>query len=253
MSPDQSSDDHVDAPIEDEVLLAPDGYVPDGSTTGVLYCHGAGGTARGITDPALVGSYRIAHAIARRYPLLSCELGGPSTWGSDLVIERVGMATNRLQRVHGARRGRLFLVGVSMGNLSAMGWAQRHPDRVAAIVGILPACDLNDLYGNDRFEVAAKIDDAYGRPYVEATDGPDRNPMAFAHRLAGLPTRLYYSTADSAVPADTVTALAVSIGHAASAVPVCELEHSEAAVAAIDPDDILMFLDARDPAREPRD
>jgi pimeloyl-ACP methyl ester carboxylesterase len=253
MNSEQGRGDHVDEPIEDEVLLVPDGYLPDGSTTGVLYCHGAGGTARGITDPALVGSFRLAHAIAGRYPLLSCELGGPSTWGNDLAIERVGIAVDRLQRVHGARAGRVFLVGVSMGNLSAMGWAQRNVDRVAAIVGILPASDLDDLHANDRFEVAAKIDEAYGHPYDEPADGPARNPTAFARRLAGVPARLYYSTGDSAVPPATVIALAEAIGPSATAVAVSDLEHSEAAVAAIDPGDLLAFLDANDPARPRRD
>jgi hypothetical protein len=119
-----------------------------------------------------------------------------------------------------------------MGNLSAMAYARANPTQVAAIAGVIPALDLNDIHANNRGGAAAGVNTAYGGAYVQATHGPTHNPVTYAATLpASLPIAIWTASDDPlCVPATTTTFMTARPGTGNNSVGA--LGHSEASVAA---------------------
>lgn len=233
--------------------MAPSSYRRDGTVRGVVYCHGAGQDAfvpmsRLASGPVgtLFGQQPLICELARNFPVACCDLGGSQTWSSDAAINAVTAAVAWLKdpAKGGAKTDKVYLVGVSMGNLAAMGWARTHVADVAAICSLIPVSDLNDIVANNRGGFAGNVNAALGHVYNEGADGPTRNPTNYGAALAGIPTRLYYAGSDTVVIPSTVTGLATVIGSSATAVSAGALPHGESAIAAIDPTLVTAFLRA---------
>lgn len=165
----------------------------------VVLCHGAQGSTLNATQPAaLPGQFTLAEALwATGVSGINADWGGASTWGNDTTVTRVE-AGRVLMGSYGCDNSKVVLVGISMGFLTAMSYARAHPTRVAGLVGVVPVTNPVDIYSNNRNGFRTEIGTAWGVTYP--TPLPTRaNPSDAANLAitAGLPCRLYYSTADT--------------------------------------------------------
>ena len=154
----------------------------------LVWCHGNNGSA--------TGDYNFYNAelrlLAQRHTVMAADLGG-NTFGNDTGITRVGQAIDRLVALGASEPA--ILVGASMGGAVALNFAVRHPERVAAVAGIIPALTLSVPPGNP---AEAAIDAAYPPAYDPGNPAHlDHDPLAFAGDLpADMPIGIWYSTTD---------------------------------------------------------
>jgi pimeloyl-ACP methyl ester carboxylesterase len=211
-----------------------------GGVRGVVYCHGAARDATSCRDYTNYGTLHLVNALAEHFPVLSVDAGGPLAFGNATAVARVGDAVSHLQGTLNATSGTVLLVGASMGALSCLNYAKAHSEKVAAVVGVIPALDLNDIVVNDRAGLGPSVDAAYGGAYSEATHGATYNPATYAATFT-TPTRLYYASDDTTAIPGAVTAFDTACG-VASAVSLGALGHTEAAIDAAPRDSIVQFL-----------
>lgn len=231
----------------------PYNWAADGTVEGCIYCHGRGqlvsntGTGPGPDDPAATpGTFAIIDAIAKAgIPVLVADLGGATTWGITTVQTRIGQLKTYLQGTIGAKTGKIWLVGTSMGGLSALGYAGQNPTLVSAVVGIGPVSDLQDMVTNNRGGWAAEINAQYSGGYSDATYGLTNNPtkMALNGDYGTMPIKLYYGNTDTTVVPATVTTLASDVGASCTTVALSG-GHAEATWALVPPADVVSFLKA---------
>lgn len=215
----------------------------DGTRRGVIFLHGAGGLETQAIDagsyPNLTG---IIRAIADAgYPVLSARQTGDG-WANDATITKIGLAKTYLQGTLGAKSGKVFLFGGSMGAASAMAYARANPTSIAGLLLMLPVSDLQDFVTNDRGGLASSVNAAYSGGYSNATYGATHNPTTFASSLAGIPVQAWYSTTDTVVIASTVTPVMAAIG----GVDLRALtgSHSDTPFGQVTIPDVLTFLAA---------
>lgn len=224
------------AASEQDVYLSQPGVA---GVRGVIYCHGAGGSATNCRDYTNIGELHLINAIAQQFPVLCVDAGGAQAWGNATAVARVGDAVTYLQGTLGAKSGTVLLVGASMGALTASNYAKANPSKVGCVVGIIPVVDLNDMVTNNRGGLAANINTAYGT-YSEATHGATYNPATYAASFT-TPTRLFYASDDTTAIPGAVTAFDTACA-AASATSLGALGHTQAAVAATPISTVLDFL-----------
>lgn len=196
-----------------------------GRKPALIYCHGSGDTAQTVLGKS--GQKALIAALAQNYAVIAADLGYQA-FGNDTHVARIVEAVAYLEATWGTT-SRVTLVGGSMGCLGALGYARLYPERVRAVVGIIPGLDLADLMLRG---AAADINAAYGGAYNDATDGPTHSPVQYAADLGpDIPIHLWTASDDTiAVPA-TATAF-VAARPTTSRTDVGALGHSEAAVAA---------------------
>lgn len=213
---------------------------------GIVAFHGSGGTAAWVRNDDSSGA--LLRLLAQDRILVTSDAGGVNTWGNDAAIV-AGTALRTRGLTLGAKSGKVILVGISMGALNAFCWAAANPMLVSAIVAVIPICDVNDVHANNLWGLAATINAAYGGSYIDAAQKATHNPTYFAtvaggSMLANLPVRIYYSSGDTIARPTPALALASAIGASASTVLLGSMDHSDAAVAAVDEDDLLAFVEA---------
>lgn len=166
---------------------------------GLLNCHGSGDNAfDALQEP---NARRLLENISQHTTTLTGDFGY-QTWGNDVFVNRAEQARVHLENVYGVE-GKLIIVAVSMGFLNACNYARVYPERVAAIAGIIPGCDLTDLYNRG---AQVDIDAAYGG-YNPAVDGPIHNPVEFAGDLdPDMPIHIWNAPDDFLTVPATVTA-----------------------------------------------
>lgn len=166
-----------------------------------IYAHGGGITAFTLwgTQPDQMATVR---ALAEAFTVSVADLGG-DLWGSDTHVSRIASLDTYLQGNIWLCAEPVVLVGASMGALGVLGRALTTPARVAGVVCVIPALDLNDIHANNRGGSAASINTAYGGAYDNATMGPTHNPVEYAGDLdPDLPIHLFTSSNDTlALPA----------------------------------------------------
>ena len=129
----------------DEPAVARPGGAPGAESTVVLYLHGFGSSQSGEKAEL----FR-ARSLERGIAFCSFDFRGHGdSEGSmfDLSLSR-NLADVEAVQDELARRGwtRLILFGSSMGGLTGLWHAHRHPDRVAAAVHLAPAVGLEDTF-----------------------------------------------------------------------------------------------------------
>lgn len=226
------------AASEQDVFVASQAGLGAG-VRGVLYFHGAGGSATNCRDYANIGELHLINALAEVFPVLSIDAGGTQNWGNATGVARAGDGRTHLQGTRAAKAGTVLVVGASMGAVTALNYAKANPTHVAAVVGLIPCVDLNDMVTNDRGGLASNINTAYST-YSEATHGPTSNPANYAASLS-VPTQLYYASDDTTAIPGAVTAFDTACA-SATAISVGALGHTQAAIDAAPRDDILRFL-----------
>jgi pimeloyl-ACP methyl ester carboxylesterase len=211
-----------------------------GGVRGVIYCHGANGSATTCRDYSNIGELHLVNAIAEVFPVLSIDAGGATPWGNGTAVARVDDAIDYGQGTLGWESGTVLLVAASMGAVTALNYTMAHPTKVAAVVGIIPVVDVNDVVTNNRAGLAAGVNTAYGGTYSEVTDGPTSNPANYAASMT-VPTHLFYSSDDTTAIPSAVTDYAAAAANV-TATSLGALGHTQAAIDAAPREQILHFL-----------
>lgn len=222
-----------------DVVLRP--RSPRSGKRGVILLHGMDTSLLVWGDPALApGQAGVGAALAGAGLVCVSIHAEGNGWANAATLADIDAARLYLGSL-GCPVDKVLLVGASMGAANALGYTAAHPDRVAAVVGIIPASDVNDLRDNNRAGTTrAAINTAWALPAGSTSATvplPDAaNPFADATAAAiassGAPIRLYYSTVDAVVIPATVTALAAKIGPTATATVIdTTTGHSDATVA----------------------
>lgn len=165
---------------EGHSAILPKRWRGDGSVRGAIFAHGA------VSDEL---TYRTAHPelfdLARQgIPVLSCYLGGASTWGISTVDTRIGQAWAFFKARFGVKADKFHGIGASMGFASITNYARANPGDLASLTGILGVTDIDDIHDNNRGGSAAAIEAAYGGLAAWNTAEPSRNPFPNAASLA---------------------------------------------------------------------
>lgn len=202
----------------------------------VIYCHSAsmtGGEALGIGQlPAVRGVI---------FDVLEASVGGgvvaPSLaqlWGTATALGRVDDALDWIRSTGRATDDPPILIASSMGTTTALTWAASRG--AAAVIGMIPALDLQAIRELPETTLQTSIDTAYGVTYPESLP-PGANP---ADGNPGCPVQLWYAT-DDAVSAN-VDGYASSVG--ADLNSVGALGHTSTAIAAVDTGAVVEFINS---------
>jgi hypothetical protein len=204
---------------EAHIELLPKFWKGDGTKTGILFTHGAGGNeleARNPNYPQVNMLAFLETFVEAGFPVLSCYLGGDQ-WGNASAVSKVTAARSYLSATMGASSTRVAFVAQSMGHLSAMNWIAASAGNKAAaafVISSMGVCDLQNIYAGGGY--TASINAAYGGAYNNATQGPASNPTTnAATKYAGLNWLGFVGTSDTTAPAAQAQALATAIGSTA--------------------------------------
>jgi dienelactone hydrolase len=149
--------------------------------------------------------------------LAAGDFAGPATFGVDAATDameacRVAVSGGGGRVGGGIANDKAVIYGGSMGTTAAMNYARRFPARVACVVAVLPVMDVEDVRANNRSNLAAPIEAAYGGLAGWNAARPTHNPIEFAASLAGVPMLLCYSTNDPIALAGFVASFAAAVG-----------------------------------------
>lgn len=195
----------------------------------VIACHGYLGTARVfLDDPPSPNLGKFTRNLAALgFLIVSVDVG--NTWGNATASARIEQARS-FAATKGAASDKVVLLGVSMGHLTAMSYRRDFPTKVAGVVGIMPACDLNDLRNNNRASSQASIDTAWS--VVSPAPLPaSADPTSNVNVLQGIPWTAFYSTGDTVVLPATVTYFSDLMG--GSTVISGSADHGDAIIPAV--------------------
>lgn len=208
-------------------------YHSDRSRRAVIFFPGGVGGDRKFIDDPVNGSQTALALSSAGFPLLSATFGGASKWGNSTTVTRIGQAWTYAQTLLGTKTDKLLLVGVSQGATAAFNWAKDNVSQVAAVVGLVPAVDIQDIHTNNRGGNTAAIEAAYG-----GSAPPDSsNPADNTETLSGLPIKIWYSTDDVVVDPPTITTFAQATG--ITAISLGAVGHTAETVP---PGDVVSFL-----------
>jgi pimeloyl-ACP methyl ester carboxylesterase len=213
-------------------------HKPSVSRKGCLYFWGRGGNA---LTTNLIGYWNSPqfNVTDSEIPVASGDYGSTDHWGNDTSITRVGELWTYAQ-ARGFTSDQVYLLTVSMGTLAALNWARQNPTKVAAVVAITPAIDLQDIHDVSRPDLATGINTAYGNEAGYLAALPTHSPAEYAAELNGdFPIRAYYSTDDSSVTPSTVTDFCTAAG--GEAISLGAVGHS---AGSLDGDDVASFFAA---------
>lgn len=190
---------------EGSVLLLP--RVPDPNKRMIMIVHGANATAYSSLDtPNWRGFGRAAHHAANMgFMVFAADFGGMQTWGNDVALAAAEDAWDWAKGTGWCATDKAIWVPGSMGQLTVCRFAVAHPDEVAGISSFIPCFSPDDIRNTNALGARDSINTAWGIPagqYPSAGHDPlpERGrPLAAANLAAtdGIPTQLWYSTADT--------------------------------------------------------
>lgn len=235
---------------EGHVAIVPRGQA---STTkrAVIFLHGWQGDA---TYALSLEDWSAQVALIRTildagYWVFSIDAGGPGAWANNTALTNIGLAKTWIQSNFAVPSGKVHVLGISMGGLTALAWANQNPTLAASCLSIIPVLDIEYVRANNVNSAAASIDSAYGGTYVDSTQKAVHNPSYFVTQagagILSVPTQLWYVTNDTYTPNSTYTSFASSYP-TADINSLGALGHGNAAVNAIPNASVLNFLQAND-------
>lgn len=205
---------------EAHTVFRPKNHFAPQSKVGVMYCHGAGGTAQEALTYG--GIAHILSTLGNDRVVFAGDLGG-LTWGNDTAMARIATAKTYLQGSSGgAKTGKMALVGLSMGGCNALVWAAANPALVSCIVAVIPVINLTDMHSNNRGGTASIINDAYAGGWSQGTYGAAHNPLTLAQagKFTGIPILLFYGTTDPLCVPEQAIAFGAAVGADVTLVPI---------------------------------
>ncbi len=180
---------------------------------------------------------------------LGGDFGGPTTMGNDVELAAMEGAVDSLLASGNCASDKVILIGASMGMLSISRYAMEHPTKVAGMVGLIPAIDIEDLRTRDALGTRSMINTAWSLPVGSYIGGSDQTPVptrgkpldsANLAAVAAIPTPLWGASDDTVATAAAVAAYAAARANVVTH-NVGALGHTDAAVRAVDPADVLAF------------
>lgn len=225
------------AAVKDAVCRPVD-LSPAGHTV-VAYGHGGGNTAtEAIGAWGLPAMGTLVHTLAAA-GLTVVAPTATLLWGNSTDQTRRTTAITWARTNARGSSAPVVLIGASMGSTSSLLYAADHPAEVAAVIGVIPAVDIQAIRVADTFGLRASIDAAWGVTYPAALPA-GADPAARVADFDGIPIQLWYANDDPA---------SVNIGTFAAAVgadlhDVGALGHTAAATAAVDAAAVLAFISA---------
>lgn len=177
----------------------------NGKYPGVVLLHGAGGEEF-LAEPAMFPNVSaVVDALAETYTVFAPDgrdgisANGSHTWGSDASTTTVDNAITYAQGNPDMQMapGKVLLFGTSMGMITATNYARRFPSKVAGILAVSGATDVDYHYANG---YASFIDTAYGGSWANNGKTPvSHSPLDFASTLT-VPLMMWYAPNDTTVP-----------------------------------------------------
>lgn len=233
---------------QDDVVFTPRGG-PRGKR-GVVLLHGQDTSLLVWSDPSgSPGQASIGTALASVGFVCVSIFDEGNGWGNDAAVADIDTARLYLGTL-GCATDKVLLVGASMGAVDALNYTRAHPDRVAALVGIIPGSDVDDIRDNNRAGTTrAAINTAWGLAAgstsasvpLPARANPSADANAAAIASSGAVINLYYSTVDTVVIPATVVALAAKLGASATAID-SSTGHSDATVGKTPTDEVARTM-----------
>lgn len=212
---------------------------------GCILLHGAGNPQAFIDATNQKSSVKLAAALASAgIPCIAGDFGVGDTFANDTVMARIDSAWTLLKaKFPTMATDKFFLLGGSMGGAAVARYSQLHPDRVAAVVGLIPLWDLVALYnlgGGTQATIAA----AWGVTAPAALPS-SADIAANASLAAGIPHLAGYSTVDTTVLPAWVTAYTAAVGGTAI-ITDTTTGHTDAAIGGMPIATVGQFLAAHD-------
>ena len=227
---------------EQSIAMVPEGWLGDGTVTGIVYCHGYGADALSPMLPEQHGQFgNITALVAAGFPVLAADLGGGSTFGNDTVIARITDAITYLHGTIGARQGKVVMFGTSMGGCNALAYAGNNPTSVFGVVAVAPVSDLQHVVDNNDGGLASAVNGCYLGGYSDATYGNHNPQHMAASGMFTMPVQLWQGSADTTVIPATVSTLAKTIGSQATLTWLPN-GHSENTWATVDSTALIKFV-----------
>lgn len=178
-----------------EIIIRPK-YNPEVPKAGIMYTHGAGGTADALIEYAKA-THRTRMAADAGFLAISADWGGPQTWGNQGAMNALTRGFNYLQNESIVKPGKVIIAGGSMGGLNALNWAARNPEKIACLSIYIPVVDMAGIHDNNLSNYASFIRNAHGG-WNTATMADTWSPLHQARlgKFANMPIRLHYGTTD---------------------------------------------------------
>lgn len=227
---------------EDDVI-----YTPRGTPRprGIVLGHGSGGLAKDWTSHANPGAFSFAQMLAHAgFVVVAADLGGQA-FGNDTHVARIE-AARVLLGSYVTSPAKALLVGFSMGGHGMLNYCRANPTKVAAVAACSPTADIDDVRNRNVFALRGDIDAAWGVAYpaaLPARANISSQANATAVASSGAPVRIYYSTADTALPPATMTTLAARIGATCSTYITSSTEdHTDALLGLVPASNLIPFL-----------
>lgn len=211
---------------------------------GVILLHQQGQplTVPSFMYPTLSKAGDLAAALTRAgIPAISAHMGGDS-WANATAMTAIDAAWTVLKADHPTMRtDKVCLLGISMGGALAARYTQLHPEKVAAVVGIIPAYDPKAAYlASDNTDAEQQA--AWGFSGIE--NYPSALDLAANAAAAhGVPILSAYASDDVLITPASVTAYHSAVGgQPANLVNVGPLGHTNAAIGAVPAATVARFL-----------
>lgn len=203
----------------------------------VVYCHSAGMTGAEAWGVGQLPSVRelVASLVSQGCVVAATSLA--VNFGNATSQSRITDAIDWLQSSGWCDPGEpVTLIGASMGANASLVYASLVPENVACVVGMIPLVDTEAVREANTAGLRTYIDTAWGVTYPEPLPS-QANPADPANAM-DVPVQLWYANND---------AISVNIADYAAAIDadahdVGALDHTDAAVAAVDAQDILSFM-----------
>jgi predicted alpha/beta hydrolase family esterase len=206
-----------------------------------LYLHGAGGNA---AEAVGAGGLDAVRTLLREVAAVGYNITTPTAtqlWGNSTAISRTTDAITWNRSNLGSTNNPVVIIGASHGGTCALRYISDNPGDVACAVLVIPAVDMEDIRNTDVLGLRDDIDAAWGVTYPAPLPA-GANPAQNTADYLGVPLQIWYATDDPVCSPSSVTAFATATG--AEIHSVGNLGHSNAAIAAVDTQQVIDFIAA---------
>lgn len=168
--------------FNDAVLITSNKHTKfDGTEPLVVAFHGHGGVGYNMGVPFPYFGHQLIELARAGYIVISIDAAGPRGWPSPLTqtVIDAAIAWAQAPRVDedfagglGAKPGKIATYGYSMGGGNAITYAKNHPAKVAAVMAINPAINLDVFFGPEIDALYAGAQFGYASGAVTLTAAP---------------------------------------------------------------------------------